>query len=92
MASDTENSLVGKIVKLIIVCLVVGYVVHFFEITPEKVLENFGETVAAIFGMFQDFISWASKYIVTGALVVLPIAAVIYGLKYVNRLISNKKD
>lgn len=93
MAADASgNGLLGKIIKLVLVCLVVGYVIQFFEITPEKVLENFGETVAAIFTMGQRLVNWASDYIVTGAIIVLPIVGIVYVFNYVNRLLAGRKD
>lgn len=80
----------GKIIKLIVACLVVGYVVQFFELTPQKVLENFGETIAALYAAAQSLLGWAADYIITGALIVLPIWGIATLANYLNNRFSGK--
>lgn len=91
MANDSNNSVVSTVIKLVIACLVVGYVIQFFEITPQKVLDNFGETVAALFTVGRDILNWASDYIVTGALIVLPIWGIVAIVNYVSKKMPGKK-
>ncbi|WP_420548243.1 DUF6460 domain-containing protein [Curvivirga sp.] len=91
MASETQNTVISKIIKLAVASLIVGFVVHFFGLTPERVWENLGETVHALWGIVQGFFTWAGDYILTGALIVVPIWAIVTVLKYVNNAISNRK-
>ncbi len=91
MSSDSNKTVVSTVIKLVIACLVVGYIIQFFEITPQKVLENFGETVAALFTVGRDILDWASDYIVTGALIVLPIWGIVAIVNYLNKKVAGKK-
>jgi hypothetical protein len=68
-ASDALSTLV----KLAVVSLVVGLLLRFFDITPARLLESFGETVRDIFTLAVDAVSWAVPYILIGAVVVVPI-------------------
>lgn len=81
----TNTSIFGTVIKLIIASLLVGLVIHWLDITPKDVLEHFGETVAALYNAARDAIGWASNYIVTGALIVIPIWAIAVGLNYLQR-------
>lgn len=91
MASESQNNVVSKIIKLAVASLIVGFIVHFFGLTPERVWENLGETVHTLWGIVQGFFVWAGDYILTGALIVVPIWAIVTVLKYVNNAISNRK-
>ena len=53
--------------------LIVGLLLSFFDINPTELLAAFGETAEMIFGVVADIIEWAVKYILLGAVVVVPI-------------------
>lgn len=61
------------IVKLVFISFVVGLLISFFDINPKELLANFGETVQDIFALVARFIEWSVKYILLGAVVVVPI-------------------
>jgi hypothetical protein len=63
----------ATIVKLLVVSLVVGLLLKFFDITPQRLVESFGHTVRQIFDVMVDMVSWSVPYILVGAVVVVPI-------------------
>ena len=40
-----QTSIVSTIVKLLIASLIIGMLLTFFDITPERLLASFGETI-----------------------------------------------
>lgn len=66
------------IVKLVLVCFVVGLLISFFDIDPKELLANFGETVQDIFALAARFIEWSVKYVLLGAVVVVPVWLVFF--------------
>jgi len=61
------------IVKLVLISFGVGLLISFFDINPRELLANFGETVQEIFALVARFIEWSVKYVLLGAIVVVPI-------------------
>ncbi|MBT3659620.1 MAG: hypothetical protein HOB37_16205 [Rhodospirillaceae bacterium] len=61
------------IVKLVLISFVVGLLISFFEINPAELLANFGETAQKIFSLVARFIEWSVKYVLLGAVIVMPI-------------------
>lgn len=59
--------------KLAVISFVVGWLLVQFEISPEDIFANFGETVQRIYEMARDTIEWSAKYIVIGAVLVIPL-------------------
>lgn len=81
------SSPVATVVKLVVVSLVVGYVISALDVTPEDVLNNFGETVHSLYNFAARGVQWAADYVVLGAIIVLPIWGISALLNYLN----NKK-
>ena len=69
-------------VKLAIASLIVGLALSFFGVTPQALLHSFGRTVVDIYDAVLSFLTWAIKYVLIGAVVVVPIwiAAVLWRL------------
>lgn len=78
---------IGTIVKLFLLCVAVGLIMAWFDIRPENLLENFGETVVGIYNWVIDSIRWAVPYALLGAVIVLPI----YGLMRINSFMADRK-
>ena len=72
MKFDLGKSL-GTVAKLAVICFVVGWLLVQFDISPEAIFDNFGETVRKIYDMARGAIEWSAGYIVIGAVIVLPI-------------------
>lgn len=63
--------------KLIAVCFVVGLVIAVAGIDPVDLWRDLGGTIQEIWSLFWDTANWAVRYIVLGAIIVLPIWLVI---------------
>lgn len=61
------------LIKVLLFSFIIGVLLSFFEINPKELLANFGETVQSIFSVVARIIEWAVKYILLGAVVVVPI-------------------
>lgn len=61
------------IIKLVLFSFAIGVILHFFDIDPQSLLARFGDTVEKIFSVVASFIEWAVKYVLLGAVVVVPI-------------------
>ena len=78
--------------KLIIASLCVGLLLSFFNIDPIELINNVPETLGRILEAILDVINWAGKYVILGAIIVLPIY-VIFNFKIIfGKLFSNKKE
>jgi len=69
MPADIKDTLI----KILVFSFVIGVLLSFFEINPRELLANFGDTVQQIFSIVARVIEWAVKYILLGAVVVVPI-------------------
>lgn len=56
----------------------VRLLISFFDINPKELLANFGETVQDIFALAVRFIEWSVKYVLLGAVVVVPIWLILF--------------
>ena len=73
-----ENRVVATIVKLAIISLLVGFALAFFGIDPKNLVTSLGSTVVEIYEVILRFLQWAMKYILMGAVVVVPIWLIFY--------------
>ena len=72
------NSAVSTIIKIAIISLLVGLAFAFFNIDPRSLAENLGETVVNIYEVVLSFLKWSLKYVLLGAVVVVPIWLVFF--------------
>jgi Na+/H+-dicarboxylate symporter len=87
---ETKAQTIGRtLLKLALVSLLVGLVMSWFDITPQSILENFGETVAKVYSTVTGWLRWMVPYILLGATIVIPIWAVLALLRMGGR---KKKD
>jgi hypothetical protein len=61
------------IIKLAVASLIVGLFLGFFNIDPRELLAEFGDTVQKIFSIVASVVEWGVKYVLLGAVVVVPI-------------------
>tara|TARA_R100000005_G_scaffold88792_1_gene58930 strand:+ start:5094 stop:5396 length:303 start_codon:yes stop_codon:yes gene_type:complete len=73
------------IVKLLLASFLVGWGLTFFDITPLDLLKDLTGTIGQIYSMALETFRWAADYILLGAVIVVPIAAIIGGLNYLQR-------
>jgi peptidoglycan biosynthesis protein MviN/MurJ (putative lipid II flippase) len=70
----------STLLKLLIASLVVGLVLSWLDIRPQDILKDFGATIERIYHLFAGFVSWAGRYILLGAVVVVPLWLIFFGL------------
>ncbi len=67
------SKVMATLLKLAVISFVVGWLLVQFDITPETIFDNFGETVRKIYDFARGAIEWSAGYIVIGAVIVIPI-------------------
>ncbi|MDA0305980.1 MAG: DUF6460 domain-containing protein [Proteobacteria bacterium] len=61
------------VIKIAVASLIVGLFLSFFDIDPRALLADFGETVQQIFSVVASIVEWMVKYLLLGAIVVVPV-------------------
>lgn len=80
MDADTGGRTLGLfsfIVRIVVISLVVGLVLSWLGIDPRAILRGGWDAVLAAPRAVVDALAWTIPYILTGAVVVVPVAAVI---------------
>lgn len=77
MAKFSLSNYRVPVLKLIVVSLLIGMVLAFFDAKPEELLASLGETVQSIFRVLVSLVEWMVPYILLGAVVVIPIWVII---------------
>jgi hypothetical protein len=73
-----QRSVLSTIVRLAILSLIVGFALAFFGIDPRDLVTSLGTTVVSIYELVLRFVEWSVKYILIGAVVVVPIWLVFF--------------
>lgn len=73
----------STIVKLLIASLLVGIAMRWLDVTPRSLIANLGETIGRAFDSLANFAGWAVDYVLLGAVIVVPIWAVVF---FINRV------
>ncbi|MEL0113197.1 MAG: DUF6460 domain-containing protein [Rickettsiales bacterium] len=69
------------IVKLVLACLLVGLVLSTLNIDPRNLLQSGQDAIEWLIEVGGEFFAWAVTYILIGAVVVIPVWAILYLLK-----------
>ena len=67
--------------KLLLACLLVGMVLSFIDFNALEVLRSAGQAMHFVVERGSEISGWAISYILLGAVVVLPIWLIKFGLK-----------
>ena len=67
---------IASIVKFLLVCFAVGWVLTFFAVRPKEVWHWMVETVQRLGHIVVDVGQWAMPYILVGAGVVVPVIVI----------------
>jgi hypothetical protein len=73
-----QKSVLSTIVKLAIFSLLVGFALVFFGIEPTDLVKGLGSTVVKIYELVLEFLHASIKYVLIGAVVVVPVWLVFY--------------
>ena len=82
MAKMDFNKYRVPVVKLLVVSLLVGMMLAFFDMKPEELLASLGDTVKSIFQVLVSLVEWMVPYVLLGAVVVIPIWVIILVWRY----------
>ncbi|HYD65224.1 DUF6460 domain-containing protein [Azospirillum sp.] len=63
------------IVKVVIASFLVGFALSAFDINPARILTDTWSTLGDVVEFFMGIVRWALPYILTGAIIVVPVAA-----------------
>ena len=77
--------MIGTIIRLLLLCLIVGLLLAYFNINPSYILTDTAGTVHAIAVLALEFFRWAKPYVMLGAVIVIPIALLLLLLRLVRR-------
>jgi len=64
------------IIRTLVLCFIVGFVLSFLRIDPASILTNSWQTVQDIAALVIEAGSWALPYILIGAVVVVPLSLI----------------
>ena len=70
---------IGTAIKLFLACLVVGWLLSVVGVTPERIWIMLGQTAEDVAQMGFSFVEWAIRFVLIGAVVVLPIWLALFG-------------
>ncbi len=76
---------VGTVVKLIILSLIVGLLLHWFDVSPQDLLRKIFGNIDAIAKWGVDAFGSAASYILLGAVIVVPIWAILFALRWMRQ-------
>ncbi|HYG91549.1 MAG TPA: hypothetical protein VD978_35445 [Azospirillum sp.] len=62
------------IVKVVLLCFVVGFALSVFDIDPASIITNTWATMREIAQLAVGVVRWALPYILVGAVIVVPLA------------------
>mgnify|MGYP000214897312 CR=1 FL=1 len=79
------GSVLGTVIKLIIVSVIVGLVISMFGVTPDNVFDFLAGALQSSFNLAIDSLHWAFKYLIIGAAVVIPIWIVVFLIRIAGK-------
>ncbi len=75
---------VGTVIKLILLSLIVGLLLNWFNVSPQDLLRGMFGNIDAIFKWSVEAFGSAASYILLGAVVVVPIWAILFILRWLR--------
>ena len=73
MSNPMNRSAFQIIWKLIILSLLVGLALDYFDISPVDLIHDIPQTVGRIYNAGLSIVEWGGKYVLLGAIIVLPV-------------------
>ena len=75
----------ATVLRILLASLVVGMAMAFFEVQPSDILHWLTGSLDEAFANAQAWIAWTVKYVLLGAVVVVPIWVLWFALQYLRR-------
>tara|TARA_R110001606_G_scaffold338033_1_gene486101 strand:- start:944 stop:1198 length:255 start_codon:yes stop_codon:yes gene_type:complete len=79
-----HRNITSAVVKIFVLSFVVGVILSVFDIRPETLLADFGDTAVRIFKLVVSAVEWSVPYVLVGAVVVVPVWLVLTLLQAVR--------
>lgn len=73
--------LLSMMIKIVLASLLVGVALSSLNITPDRLLQDFGMTPDQIMNYARRGFHWALPHVILGALITIPIWLVMYLLR-----------
>ena len=77
--------MIGRVVGLVLLCLLVGLFLDSLGVSARGMLDNTWMTVLSVVRLGENALDWALPYTLLGAVIVVPLAALGFVLKRVRR-------
>lgn len=81
---------VARIVKFVLICFAVGWVLTFLAVRPEEIWHWTVRTARQLWTLLVDIGEWALPYIIVGAGVVVPVLVIRALYRYMKGRSSSK--
>ncbi|HAQ34769.1 MAG: hypothetical protein CMF74_09645 [Maricaulis sp.] len=79
----------GDIIRLVLICVVVGLILAAFRVDPRRLWVDFFGTVVDAWREFvdisADLVTWGLDYFILGAILVIPIWLVVHTVRAMRR-------
>jgi hypothetical protein len=75
----------GTVVKLIILSLIVGLLLNWFNVSPQDLLRDIFGNIDAIVDWSVSAFGSAASYILLGAVIVVPIWAILFLIRWLKQ-------
>ena len=75
----------GTIIRILVASLVVGMIMAWFQVEPRDLARWIAGSLDDVVNNAQAWIGWSIKYILLGAVVVVPIWLLAYLFKFIKR-------
>jgi len=59
--------------KLVVVSLLVGLALDYFDVSPVDLIHDIPQTMGRIFDATIRLVEWGGKYVLLGAIIVVPV-------------------
>jgi len=79
------RQLLATAVKLLLLCLVVGYLLSVIDIDPLGFIRLLSTTLHAAADLVAHAVRWATPYVLLGAIIVVPVFLLRLALKSLKR-------
>lgn len=77
--------LIHTLIRLLVLCLVVGVIMTILGIRPAYLLNDLQESFWRAWAILAVVVHWAATYIILGASVVVPVALIVFLLRFLRR-------
>jgi hypothetical protein len=75
----------ATVLRILLASLLVGMAMAWFDVRPDDILHWLTSSVAEVLANAQAWVGWTVKYMLLGAVVVVPIWVLWYLLQFLRR-------